>query len=178
MGDEIEKNMHIESGGRYWVIPGRLLAGPYPVSSDEIAQRNATEILFLNGISHLVDLTQENEIAPSYADVIKGLAASHSGLVRYTRFSIPDMAIPPKFWMKKILDHIDACLAHEEILYLHCMGGLGRTGTVVGCHLVRHGLTGEEALDRLEFLRRNTHNYWRSSPETEAQHQFILDWAE
>ena len=31
-------------------------------------------------------------------------------------------------------------------MYLHCWGGVGRTGTVVGCWLVRHGRTGDEAL--------------------------------
>ena len=33
-----------------------------------------------------------------------------------------------------------------EPVYVHCWGGIGRTGTVVGCWLVRHGMTGDEAL--------------------------------
>ena len=174
----MEKAMHIESGGRYWVVPGRFLAGPYPVSPDEIARLSTIGIMLLNGISHFVDLTQENETAPLYADFVNGLAASSSAPVSHSRFPIPDMDVPTAAWMKKILDHIDACLAQEEILYLHCMGGLGRTGTVVGCYLVRHGLSGEEALHRLEYLRRSTDNYWKTSPETRAQRQLILDWSE
>ncbi|MBA3406233.1 MAG: dual specificity protein phosphatase family protein [Gemmatimonadaceae bacterium] len=31
-------------------------------------------------------------------------------------------------------------------IYVHCWGGVGRTGTVVGCYIVRHGRTGDDAL--------------------------------
>lgn len=33
-------------------------------------------------------------------------------------------------------------LAAGQTVYVHCYGGIGRTGTVVGCWLVRHGLSG------------------------------------
>ena len=39
-------------------------------------------------------------------------------------------------------------------IYLHCQAGIGRTGTVVGCYLVRHGLSGRAALSHLNELRR------------------------
>jgi protein-tyrosine phosphatase len=65
-------------------------------------------------------------------------------------------------------------------IYLHCWGGIGRTGTTVGCYLVRHGNTGEEAL-------RQVGEWWKTvpksqihahSPETRAQADFILKWDE
>ena len=31
-------------------------------------------------------------------------------------------------------------------VYVYCWGGIGRTSTAVGCWLVRHGMTGDEAL--------------------------------
>ena len=31
-------------------------------------------------------------------------------------------------------------------VYVHCWGGIGRTGTTVGCWFVRHGRTGDQAL--------------------------------
>ena len=48
--------------------------------------------------------------------------------------------------MASILDAIDAALDGGKTVYVHCWGGVGRTGTVVGCWLVRHGKTGDEAL--------------------------------
>jgi protein-tyrosine phosphatase len=65
-------------------------------------------------------------------------------------------------------------------IYLHCWGGIGRTGTTVGCYLVRHGRTGEEALRQLA-------EWWKKvpksrihihSPETHEQADFILKWNE
>jgi protein-tyrosine phosphatase len=78
--------------------------------------------------------------------------------------------------MKAILDHIDRAITYEKMVYVHCWGGIGRTGTVVGCYLVRHGLSGPEALERLQILRRETAKWWRSSPETDEQRAMILSW--
>jgi len=36
--------------------------------------------------------------------------------------------------MHEILDTIDAALSAKRIVYVHCWGGVGRTGTVIGCH--------------------------------------------
>jgi hypothetical protein len=67
----------------------------------------------------------------------------------------------------------------EKIVYLHCWGGVGRTGLIVGCWLARHGYKGQAALDRLRGLWQNcpksTH---RKSPETGEQEQYIISWEE
>jgi protein-tyrosine phosphatase len=53
---------------------------------------------------------------------------------------------------------------------------VGRTGTVVGCYLVRHGLSGEAALQRIPELRRQTDTPWKSSPESDFQINFVKHW--
>jgi protein tyrosine/serine phosphatase len=82
--------------------------------------------------------------------------------------------------MHRILDLIDAEHDRGRSVYLHCWAGVGRTGTVVGCYLVRHGLSGQEALDRIATLWQGMEKRYRApqSPETEAQRQFVLGWAE
>jgi protein-tyrosine phosphatase len=81
--------------------------------------------------------------------------------------------------MRSILDTIDAALQSGRKIYLHCWGGIGRTGTTVGCYLVRRGMNGEEALSQLA-------EWWRTvpksrihqrSPETYEQAHFIREWA-
>ena len=52
------------------------------------------------------------------------------------------MATPGVGVMKRILDDVDEAIAGGGLTYVHCWGGIGRTGTVVGCWLVRHGLEG------------------------------------
>jgi protein-tyrosine phosphatase len=72
--------------------------------------------------------------------------------------------------MRRTLDMIDAELAAGGVVYVHCRGGCGRTGMVVGCHLVRRGLAGEVALARVEELCGG------SCPETDEQRAMVLGW--
>ena len=61
----------------------------------------------------------------------------------------------------------------------HCLGGIGRTGTVVGCYLLRHGLaTRTNVFDIIEKLRINDPTSYIRSPESEAQQHFVQNWRE
>ena len=101
--------------------------------------------------------------------------------VEYHHHPIPDLSVPrDRRHMVAILDRIDAALAAGRKVYVHCWGGTGRTGTVIGCYLVRHGLTGEAALARVLELWRTMAKAplkWRS-PETEEQHDYVRRWRE
>ncbi len=63
-------------------------------------------------------------------------------------------------------------------MYVHCWGGIGRTGTVVGSWLVRHGVMApEQALDLLTELRASDRGAGhRRSPETPEQRAFVRRW--
>ena len=55
--------------------------------------------------------------------------------------------------------------------------GLKRTGTVVGCYLARHGIAlGEEALEKIKYLRRNDPKANEPSSETEPQCAMVRSW--
>ena len=107
--------------------------------------------------------------------------AIHYGIpIHYQRANIQDKGLPAHDQMTALLDSLDASLAAGQKIYLHCWGGIGRTGTTVGCWLVRHGLTGDQALIRLNELYRTSEqsHIFPRSPETDAQVKFILGWAE
>jgi hypothetical protein len=81
--------------------------------------------------------------------------------------------------MQDILDTIDTSLQAGKKIYLHCWGGIGRTGTTVGCYLVRRGKTGAAALAQLaewwqKVPKSRIHPH---SPETYEQAEFIREWA-
>jgi protein-tyrosine phosphatase len=152
----------------YRVGDSQFFAGEYPGAANaEEAERKIRELVAA-GIDFLVDLTEEHELEP-YSDHLPEA-------IEYIRCPVQDLSLPTQQEMVAILDVIDDALAGNKSVYVHCWGGVGRTGTVVGCHLVRHGTTGEDALARIAEWRRDTPDGHRTSPETEEQRQMILNW--
>ena len=162
----------------YWVEPGRLLAGEYPGHYNLEQARRRIDALVEAGFDTFIDLTKQGEVYP-YADILNEQAHTYHLDVQYHRFPIGDFGLPSTDQMKTILDRIDASLSAGRRVYLHCWGGIGRTGTTVGCYLVRRGLSGTEALRRLavwwqEVPKSRIHPH---SPETPEQAAFVRDWA-
>jgi len=153
----------------YWVEPGALLAGEYPGSWEEAESIAGLDALRDAGITSFVDLTEEGELPP-YQPLLR------AG-VRYRRMAVRDLDVPSRDEMRAMLDLVDAELARGETVYVHCWGGVGRTGTFVACWLVRQGLGAEEALARLRELRAGSAKAGRRSPETDAQDAFVRAWA-
>jgi len=167
----------------YWVDEGRLLAGEYPRELGESASRAKLQALLDAGVTLFLDLTEVGEPTPAgplkpYAPLLSGFADPR---VRSVRLPISDVSVPQTAQeMAAILDCIDDELERGGAVYVHCWGGVGRTGTVVGCWLARHGRTGSEALAQLQRLwRTNPKSAWkRHSPETEEQHRCVREWYE
>jgi len=81
---------------------------------------------------------------------------------------------------RPILDAIDGHLADGRNVYVHCWGGSGRTGVVIGCWIRRHGLAGQdEVLGCLQDLRAgdSVKHGW-PIPQTAAQEELVLGWEE
>jgi hypothetical protein len=165
----------------YWVIPSRLLAGPLPAqgSAEEIEGRLSA--LLDAGVDHIINLMEDREgaqapgVFPQYqAELARSVAASAIE-VTVARFPIPDMGLPEPEQMRAILQDLGRALAAGRVVYVHCWGGKGRTGTVIGCYLTGDGDTGDAALQRLSALRLSAGLY-SASPETEAQREFVRGW--
>src|SRR6185295_7876536 len=71
-----------------------------------------------------------------------------------------------------------AMLGEGRRVYVHCRAGIGRTGTVIACHLIEQGLSGADALARLNELWQTSDrsDTWPSIPETDAQRDFVLGY--
>ncbi|MBN9392910.1 MAG: dual specificity protein phosphatase family protein [Chloroflexi bacterium] len=162
----------------YWVSPA-FLAGEYPGSRHEAEARQKLQALLDAGITFFVDLTEEVERNVSlkpYNQLLDEEAARLGKQVEYRRISIRDIEVPTPETMATILDTIDGALAAGRKVYVHCWGGIGRTGTVVGCYMVRHGLSGEAAIKKIAELREGTPDAWKTAPQTQAQRDMILNW--
>ncbi|MCB0108904.1 MAG: dual specificity protein phosphatase family protein [Caldilineaceae bacterium] len=164
----------------YWVVPGRFLAGEYPGAYRPTGAYLRLQAYLRAGISSFLDLTHPNDGLAPYAAILADAGKVLNVPTDYRRLPIPDMSVPSHAQMVAILDTIDAALAGGARIYVHCWGGIGRTGTVVGCYLVRHGLTGNAALAQLATWWQGVEKSSRNprSPETDAQVAMIRQWAE
>ncbi len=169
----------------YWVIPARLLAGCYPGSKDPAETEKNMKALLESGIRSIINLMEPDETDhsekpfKSYDGIFKNLAKEMGLDISWTRVPIPDLNVPSPETMRQILDLIDASLNDGKPVYIHCWGGRGRTGTVVGCYLVRNeGMSGEDALQKIKRLRTNEPTAHKPSPETRAQCDMVRNWTE
>jgi protein-tyrosine phosphatase len=135
--------------GSYWVRP-ELLAGRYPADLSALLEL---------GVRAFVDLTEADEL-PSYAQSLPSGVTHH-------RIAVTDFTCPSAGQIREAL-----ALLHEPrgVVYLHCRGGCGRTGVIVGCYLVEAGLSPDAALARVQELT------GRRCPETPDQVDMVRSW--
>jgi ADP-ribosyl-[dinitrogen reductase] hydrolase len=156
----------------YWVVPGKLLAGEYPREKEVAASRGRLGALIGVGITRFIDLTTSADRLEPYEELLENVSNGHAR--RYS-FGIKDMSVPstPQL-MSAILDRIDSELQAGASVYVHCWGGIGRTGTVIGCWLKRHGRN-----DLPELWKTcPKSSIYPDSPQTDEQLSYIAGWKE
>lgn len=148
-----------------------LYAGEYPGDKDVRKAQEKLDEFIAFGITHFIDLTEEGELCP-YAQLLPSDSVCHR------RFPIIDQSVPDSIEeVRKLIDEIKQI--HDENpeakVYIHCWGGVGRTGTIVGCFLA------SELKADYETTIRELKRLWsdcpkserRISPENNMQFDFI-----
>ena len=160
----------------YWLVPGVLLAGEYPGAPSEEAAAERLDGILGAGVRHFLDLTEATEPLAPYAHLMQARARALGVTAGYERHPIRDLGTPSPATMRGILQALRA--PREGATYVHCWGGIGRTGTVVGCLLVELGLPTDEALALIaaKWQAMEKRHRCPRSPETDAQVRFIRDW--
>jgi len=135
---------------------GRLICGPRPARPF----RDGVAALAERGVSTIICLLADHEIP------LELTAAYEISALEILRFQIPDFQRPASAGALSILlEDLLLRLRRGETLYLHCLAGIGRTGTVLACLLKAAGAAG----DAVELVRAI---YDPRAVETEEQQRF------
>jgi len=154
----------------YRVVPRRLLAGAYPGAARPPVHRMRGTDLMGAGVRVFISLMEVDETNHEGQPFVpyEDLDESLHPTAACVRFPIQDQSVPTVEQMPATLNAIDRFLGARRVVYIHCPGGVGRTGTVVACWWLRHGLAAPEVvLKKLTWLRRQDRERSRRlSPES------------
>lgn len=162
----------------YEVVPNKLYASATP--SDLRASNRAINLKFIqeNNIQVIVNLMEDDELDHDF-NLFFDYAPEFSKVgIETVRFPIQDVYIPKsKAYAIEIVDFIDRKNNEGKRVLVHCWGGVGRTGTIVGCYLLRHQLANaDNFMSVIAHLRKNTSIAERTSPETFTQENFVKNF--
>ena len=92
--------------------------------------------------------------------------------IQWRHLPIRDMHTPGSRFQSiwpDLCQEIVAALGEGRRIFLHCKGGLGRTGTIAACLLMESGIPPAEAITKVRVARNSTIETW-------AQEEFVLGY--
>lgn len=83
---------------------------------------------------------------------------------------IPDFCAPTKDLVENFVKNVEITISQGKTAVVHCLGGRGRTGTLLACWLGRKlKISGEQAIKEIRMLR-------PGSVETIEQEHFVSEY--
>lgn len=122
----------------YWVIDGVIAGMSHPGNDSAFLER-------LNdmGIGGVVSLTEQ----PLQEDLVR----EHG--MEYLHLPVTDFSAPRQAQIDRFIEFCERNAGRDRAVAVHCLAGRGRTGTMLGCFLVREGMPAKEAIERVRSIR-------------------------
>ncbi|HJL33972.1 MAG TPA: ATP-binding cassette domain-containing protein, partial [Polyangiaceae bacterium LLY-WYZ-15_(1-7)] len=144
----------------YWALPGTLGGCPRPGIVRDLD--HDLEALQRLGVGVVVTLEEERTVDPE--------ALARFGM-RGHHLPIVDMRTPSFEAMEALCRRFVTWRSAGEVVAVHCLAGLGRTGTVLAAALIWEGASVVEAVDRIRSFRPR-------SIQSDEQSAFLIQFAE
>ena len=135
-----------------WIIEEKLAGSAIPTSKEEI------DWIKQEGVKSIVTIREE----PLEDEWIKD--------VNYLHVHSNDMGIPEFSDLVNSVDFIHQRITNDEPVMVHCLAGLGRTGTILACYLIKY--ENMSADDAVEKVRRERHGSIQSFSQEEIIFRF------
>ena len=137
----------MENGDMTWIIPGKALAFATPYSRPTLQNgyRVATPADVIPhmkelGVTHVIRLNKQFYDASEFRD---------AGL-KFTEMFFDDGSVPSKSIVRQFLEICES----DDVVAVHCKAGLGRTGTLIGCYMIKdYNFDAAEAIGWLRVCR-------------------------
>ena len=119
-----------------WLIENKLAGSAIPTSIDEIRW------VIDQGVKSIVTVREE----PLDNEWVKE--------VKYLHITSNDMGVPEFVDLGSAVDFIHRRITNNEPIMVHCLAGLGRTGTILACYLVKYqNMSADEAIQKIREER-------------------------
>ena len=135
-----------------WLIENKLAGSSIPTSIDEV------QWVIEQGVKSIVTVREE----PLDDDWVKD--------VSYLHVYSNDMNVPEFDDLVSAVDFIHSRIINNEPVMVHCLAGLGRTGTILACYLIKYeDMTADDAIEK---VRRERHGSIQSFSQEEIIFRF------
>ena len=119
-----------------WLINNKLAGSGMPTSVAEL------EWVRKQGVKSIITMT-ENSLPESW---IKD--------INYLHVPTEDLSAPDMDKIDQTVDFIQERIKNDEPIMIHCAAGIGRTGTILACYLIKYyNLSAKNAIEKVRKER-------------------------